>query len=499
MPLHKTTTSNMPDLADTKVGSLPDRGLVKNTLKHYGVRLRLRNGAVTDHYYPYCTIDGADVTAYKQRQVANKSFNWHGSSKKAGLFGQHLFSKGGKYVTVCEGEIDTMSVFQMTGSKFPVVGMHNAQAAPKLAKEHFEWLDSFDNIVLCLDNDEPGIEATKKIATLFPSKTKVIRLNKKDAGEYLSNDQGSEFYNLWWRAEKYSPDDIFSGGDEMWALIMKPMAESSFDYPWDALNRVTYGMRTSEFTIITAGSGMGKTQVLREIAHHVLKTTKHNMGLIYLEETDQETGKGMISIELNKPVHLPDTHVTEDEMKQGYDAVWNSGRVHTLRSSWLSNNIDYMSDKIRYFAKGLDCKLIVLDHISFMVSDNSNNDERKALDEIGHKLKALAVELDVHILAVSHAKRQATKPLEEGGSTSLSDLRGTAGLGQLANIVLGLERDGQADDARERNTTLIRVLKNRFSGITGPTSKLFYDQHTGRLTEVDEDFTEAVKDAETDS
>jgi twinkle protein len=97
----------------------------------------------------------------------------------------------------------------------------------------------------------------------------------------------------------------------------------------------------------------------------------------------------------------------------------------------------------------------------------------------------MSVELDIHLCAVAHSRRQSTKPLEEGGTTSLSDLRGTAGLGQLSNIVMGLERDGQAEDERTRNTTLVRVLKNRFSGITGPTSRLYYDQFTGRLTEIE--------------
>ena len=157
----------------------------------------------------------------------------------------------------------------------------------------------------------------------------------------------------------------------------------------------------------------------------------------------------------------------------------------TLGDSWKDNNVSFICDKIKYMAKGLDCKLIILDHISFMVSDNPG-DERKMLDEIGHKLKALTIELDIHLLTVAHSRRQSTKPLEEGGTTSLSDLRGTAGLGQLANLVLGVERDGQAEDEKTRNTSLIRILKNRFSGQTGPTSKVYYDQDTGRLTEVED-------------
>ena len=476
----------------TKQGPLSDRNIHKDTVKYYDVRLKLRDGKITHHYYPYTDKEG-EIIAYKSRSVANKDFLSHGPIRKTGLFGQSKFSSKGKYVTLCEGEIDTMSAFQLMGSKFPVVGVKSSSDAYKNCKSEYEWLDSYETIVICFDNDEPGQTAAKLVASLFPKKAKIANLSLNDVGEYLEADKHEEFTNVWWRAEQYKPDDILGGSETMWSIIKQPRAEAAFMYPWDKLNKVTYGMRRGEFTIITAGSGTGKTQVLREISHHVLKTTETYIGLIYVEETGWETGMGMISMDLSKPCHLPDTHVTDEELRGANERTWGTNRIFTLADSWRDNNIDYICDKIRYLNKGLDCGLVILDHISFMVSDD-NKDERKMLDEIGHKLKAMSVELDIHLCAVAHSRRQATKPLEEGGTTSLSDLRGTAGLGQLSNIVMGLERNGQAEDEKERNTTLIRVLKNRFSGITGPTSRLHYDQFTGRLSEIEAPYNEEEKE-----
>jgi twinkle protein len=95
----------------------------------------------------------------------------------------------------------------------------------------------------------------------------------------------------------------------------------------------------------------------------------------------------------------------------------------------------------------------------------------------------LVHELNIHLFMVSHSKRPNGKSHEEGGQTSLSELRGTAGIGQLSDTVLGLERNGQSEDERERTTTLIRVLKNRFAGITGPASYLKFHKETYRLSE----------------
>jgi len=87
---------------------------------------------------------------------------------------------------------------------------------------------------------------------------------------------------------------------------------------------------------------------------------------------------------------------------------------------------------------------------------------------------------------VSHLKRPESKGHEEGAATSLAQLRGSGSIAQLSDMVIGLERNGQADDATERNTTRVRVLKNRFCGITGKGCSLLYDLRTGRMDEFNE-------------
>ena len=61
----------------TKAGPINERNIKKETVKHYDVRLKLRNGVVTDHYYPYTTPDGT-IVAYKSRVVKSKDFMTHG-------------------------------------------------------------------------------------------------------------------------------------------------------------------------------------------------------------------------------------------------------------------------------------------------------------------------------------------------------------------------------------------------------------------------------------
>jgi twinkle protein len=74
---------------------------------------------------------------------------------------------------------------------------------------------------------------------------------------------------------------------------------------------------------------------------------------------------------------------------------------------------------------------------------------------------------------------------EDGREVSLSHLRGSAAIAHLSDSVIALERNQQADDPIEANTTVLRVLKNRYTGDTGIATYLHYDNETGRMTELE--------------
>ena len=138
-------------------------------------------------------------------------------------------------------------------------------------------------------------------------------------------------------------------------------------------------------------------------------------------------------------------------------------------------------DNCRYFARALNCQYLYLDHISICVSSQEASDERKAIDEIMTKLRMLVQETGITLFLVSHLKRPEGKGFEDGAQVSVSALRGSGSIAQLSDIVIGLERSSQHPDLTERNTTQVRVLKNRHSGQVGPAGRLLYDLKYGRM------------------
>jgi twinkle protein len=470
---------------------LKDRRISADAMEKYGVTVNSNeNGDILDHYYPYLNQQGEKV-AVKIREVP-KSFKVTGDFANTQLFGQHLIPKDGKFITLVEGELDALAVYDMMG--YPAVSVKDAGSALKDIKRNYEYFNSFDSIVICFDNDEakiapdgtkfyPGQEAAMKVAQLFPRKAKIVKLTEyKDASDYLKNGKGDDFKRAWWGAERYRPEGIVTFDKEWYDYVMEDQVHESVPYPWDGLNNLTYGLRTSEMITFTGGSGMGKTQVLREIVHAVHQGTDRNIGMMMFEETKRDTMRGLMSVQASTPLHLPDHEVDEETKKQAFDTLAD-GRIHIF-DHFGSNDIDTIINHITWMAKVLDCKYIILDHISIIVSDQRHGDERRALDEISTKLKCLTVDLDICLIMVSHLRRSSGTPHEEGGRTSLADLRGTAGIGQLSNMVIGLERNGQSDDPLERRKTTLRVLKNRFCGYVGPACQLLFDEETHRLTEM---------------
>lgn len=463
---------------DLTYASVVDRGISRDTCMDYGVGTHNNQ-----YYFPYYSLDN-NLVAYKKRNIEDKRFSVDGAWKQAALFGQQLFNKGGKYVTIVEGEFDALAAYQMLGSRYPVVSVRNgAGAALADCKANYEWLDTFENVVICFDSDEPGAAAASQVAELFGTKARVYKhiSGFKDACDYLSAQEQKQFVDKWWQAEQFVPDGIVSGSG-LWDLVNQPVEKAEVLYPYAGMNELTYGIRCGELVTVTAGSGLGKSQFLREIVYHVLKNSEANIGLMFLEESVKKTARSLMSLSVNKPLHLPDVEVSDDDLRYAFNDTLGTDRIY-LFDHFGSTGVDNIISRVRFMAKALNCKYIFLDHVSIVVSSQENGDERKALDEIMTKLRMIVQETGVALFAVSHLKRPDTKGHEEGAATSLSQLRGSGSIGQLSDIVLGLERNGQAEDQTERHTTRVRVLKNRFSGLTGPACSLYYSRDTGRMME----------------
>ena len=418
-------------------------------------------------------------------RTKDKSFPWFGDKSNALLFGQHLFRDGGKKVIITEGEIDCLTVSQAFGNRYPVVSLiSGAQGARNDIKKAYEWLTSYEEVVLCFDMDEPGRKAAAECAAMLPpGKAKIVSLPLKDANDMWMADREKELISAIFDAKTYRPDGIVNGKD-IEDLVFEDDEEFAYHYPWVKLQEMTLGFRPGEVIVWTAGSGIGKSAMVREIEWNMIQNGD-TVGIIRLEESVKMAARDLMGLAISKRLRKYWKQTTAEEKKLAYDLTLGTGRVY-LYDHFGSTDIDNIISRIRYLAVSCGCSMVVLDHISIVISGEEDGDERRMLDNLMTKLKTVAMETRIVLHIVSHLKRPAgDKGHEEGAQTSLAQLRGSHAIAQLADLVVGVERNQQ--DEKFKNVNTLRILKNRYTGETGIAGWLIYDPESGRLTEALDD------------
>ena len=470
---------------------LTDRKISLETAKKFGVKSTVSNNNVTSHHYPYYNQN--EYVGTKIRK-ANKEFTWTGNAKESGLFGEQLFKAGGKFITLVEGECDAMAAYELMGSKWPVVSVKNgAGGGVKDVKNSLEFLESFDSVVICFDNDKAGKDAARMIAKLLtPGKAKLMTLptDFKDPNDMLRQGRHATYVSCFWDSKVYTPSGVLNLSDQLHAYQeLRSQKKTSIPYPWFGLNKKLEGLREGELVTLTGGTGLGKSSVTREIEHWLIQHTKDNVGVVALEENWSRTAEGIMSIEANAKLHLESVKnkFTPEDIDKYFEKVFmgdNTGRVW-IHAHHGVNNLDDIFSKLRYMIIGLDCKWIVVDHLHMLVLSTLENDERKAIDSIMHRLRTLVEETGCGMILVSHLRRiDGNRGHENGIETGLSHLRGSQSIAQLSDCVIALERNQQSDDEIEASTTRVRVLKSRYTGDVGIATHLLYDNDTGRLKEI---------------
>ena len=489
----KTYQRNSMNSLEGNFVELTDRNISLNTAKKYGVKAVVNSSNVPiKHMYPYYIAN--EIAGTKIRSNT-KEFSWEGSPKGTGLFGQQLFQDGGKFVTIVEGECDAMAAYELLGSKWPVVSLKNGAAgAVKDVKENLEFLEKFDSVVISFDNDKPGKDAARRVArVLRPGKAKILTLpdDFKDANDVLKQGKHQAYVNSWWAAKIYTPTGVINVSENK-SKFHNRVKKESIPYPWDGLNKKLYGLRQGELVLLTGGTGLGKSSVTREIEHWLIKSTKDNVGVIALEEDYTRTVDGILSIEANARLYIDQERekFSEEQLDTYFDNVYggkNKDRVW-IHAHFGSNDIEEIFSMLRYMIVGCNCKWIVVDHLHMLVSALAEGDERRTIDNIMTRFRSLVEETGAGLILVCHLRRvDGNKGHENGIETSVSHIRGSQSIAQLSDCILSLERNQQADDEEEANTTKIRVLKSRYTGDVGVASYLLYDRDTGRLSEVDPD------------
>jgi twinkle protein len=461
------------------VRALRQRGISEETARHFGYKVGSHRGQPV-HITPLHDMDGNLVA--QQLRTADKEFPILGDFSKKPLFGSKLWSKG-KRIVVTEGALDCMALSQIQDNKWATVSLPNGAAgAAACVRENLPYFNNFDEVVLMFDGDEAGEKAAKACAPLFPAgKCSIATINGfKDANEALMANQPRKVLEAMWNAKVYRPDGIVSLADireELEAPVEWGMA-----WYLETLNKVTYGRRKGEVYCVGAGTGVGKTDFLTQQIVYDMYELEKTVGVFFLEQMPVETAIRIAGKQAGKMFHIPDGDWTKEERSQALDELTEADRLRMYDSfgvcEWdvVKGNIEYM-----HHAEGIE--IFYIDHLTALAT-GQGTDERVELERITSDIAKLAKRLNIIIIMVSHLATPDGKPHEEGGRVSIRHFKGSRAIGFWCHFMFGLERNQQAEDLHERQTTTFRVLKDRYTGqATGLTFPMNYNHETGKLYE----------------
>ncbi len=441
------------------------RGISKGVMEDFGV---LTYADRQEYVYPSGGI--------KVRRLDDKKFYAKGKFSSDELFGMNLFTAGSaKKLTITEGELDAMSVAQMLKGPYsnPVVSLPSATPSKGIWDKCHDWINSFDQIILSVDNDDDGDAIADKIAKIFPNKVYRVDHSKyKDANDFLKAGAGKEFKNAWWGAKKYTPENVINTSDQFLSLFRDTPEHQYVPTGIQALDDKILGLMQGHFTVIKAPTGIGKTEVMRYLEYNMLQ---NNIPIAawHLEETKLRSLLGLVSYHKNDNLTRRDLIEEKDAESDVEDAIVDLTKDENFYQFFLQDGqgAEELIEQIRYFSQACDCKFVFFEPIQDVVVGSSEEGKEAMLADLSIRLSKLSAELNVGIVTIAHTN--------DNGDPKYCKM-----IGQRASVIIDLQRDKEADSLEERNTTYISVEKNRPCSEEGAAGKMRFNLDTFTLKEV---------------
>lgn len=479
------------------------RGLKDETTKPFGVRYAYDdNGEVEEQYYP--TTQEGQIVGYKIREVPKNFYSKGRTGADCELFMQFKFNRGGKYILITEGELDALSAYQMFADynksrggdyEMAVVSPTTGANSHKQIAAQYRFFDSFDNIIVCYDNDKAGNEATEDVVKALPKgKVKVMHMRYKDPNAYLEQGKQDEFIRNFYEARRYTPVGVLGSGD-LYDKILEQATVPKVPFPpfMNTLNEMLVGgLPLGHIVNVAAGTGLGKTSFVNEMIYHWIFNSPHKIGIVSMELDSGQYGETLLGRHLSRKISLIQDDAAKKDLlesdrvrEKANELFYNSDGQH--RFYLLDNRdgtIDEIQDTVEELVVSCGCRIIVLDPLQDILDGLSNEDQALFMKWS----KGIIKSHNVTLIFINHVRKSASgvQNSSQGGAFTEEEIQGSSTIIKSASANILLSRNKYAEDPVERNTTKVVLSKNRICGLTGPAGNVYYDNDTHTLHNLDD-------------
>ena len=474
------------------------RGIRDDISIPFGVRYSYdeSSGDVTEQWYP--VTDDNSLVGYKIREIP-KNFRSKGrTGADCDLFGQFKFNRGGKYVLCQEGEVDALSAYQMLsdynksrGSDFEiaVVSPTTGAMSKKQIQNNYAFFDTFDNIILGMDNDEAGNKARDELVKYLPKgKVKIMQMRYKDANEYLMKGKEKEFIKDFYDSKKMVPVGVLPS-DQLYDRLMQQAHVEKL--PWPPLmgklnDFFKGGMPLGHIINIAAATSVGKTSVVNELLYYWIFNSSHKCGIVSMELDAGQYAEALLSRHLQRKLVLIEDEEEKIEYLKRPDIMKKANELLTDEEGnprfYLLDNRDGTVEEIQSTIEELviscGCKVIVIDVLQDIIAALPIDEQELFLKWSKSMIKSHGITL----VYINHTRKTSAG---QNAADDEQSIHGSSSIIKSASVNIMLKRDKMNENPIIRNKTEILVHKNRIFGITGPAGSMYYDNETHTLHEFD--------------
>ena len=320
-----------------------------------------------------------------------------------------------------------------------------------------------------------------------PDVSSLVELAEKEIFNVGKTRRTSEFRKI---------QDVLSKTEEDIDLLVKNKGKvTGLTYGLKAIDNITEGMHPSQLIIIAARPAVGKTAFALNIAVKAAKATKKNIAIFSLEMPAEQLVMRMLSsagpIDNKK---LQTGRLEKEDYRNLYQAMSQLADTNIYFHDGTATTASEIQAKCRRLAtQGEGLGLVIIDYLQLIDSSGKYQGARQQeISEISRKLKTMALDLNVPVIALSQLSRSVEK--REDKKPVLSDLRESGAIEQDADIVAALHapEEKELDDEMKKiknddiNKAIIQlvILKHRNGPIA--TINMLFQKNISSFTSITE-------------
>ena len=269
-------------------------------------------------------------------------------------------------------------------------------------------------------------------------------------------------------AERRAPSQVATIGERLLSTIeaiderRRNGTAAAISSPWCDLNRRIGGFRDGEFYVIAARPAMGKTSLALNLLDYVCRELGKSALFVSLEMDGAELCEKQLAAWTGlNTADLRDGKITDHD-RHCMVQRWNENAGMPLAiDDTPSRSMSDISAQARRLKRQGKLDLLVVDHLGLIVADNPKASRQEQVSAISRRLKILARELRVPVIALAQLNRQVEN--ERDHRPKLSSLRESGAIEQDAGCVLFLHREEayKPDDPDLRGQAELIVGKAR--------------------------------------